>query len=154
MKLLRVENDRYVFHLNKQEKFLLTVILRLYPVLPPAHQSLSKNAAVEKANQRLLDEALAEQRNENKKLVEALLADKTRFQVSEDSARMILSAGDVEWLLQVLNDVRVGNWVLLGSPENELPQLDPKDPKAPRAGAMELAAYFQMALLAAIDKHS
>ena len=66
----------------------------------------------------MLDEALAEQRKENKQLVEKFLADADRFQETEGDVRMTLTAGEIEWLLQVLNDVRVGNWILLGRPRN------------------------------------
>ena len=154
MKLLHFQKDRYIFHLEKWEKHLLTLILRLYPVIPSAHQPVSKSAASDdKANQRLLDEALAEQRNENKKLVEALLADASRFRDTKAAARLRLSAVDVVWLLQVLNDVRVGNWILLGSPEVvDFWSLDADDRNAPYARAMELAGFFQMRLLEAVRK--
>jgi hypothetical protein len=150
VKLLRAENDRYLFQLAEQESALLALILRLYPVIPSAHQPLSKSSAkTNEANQRLLDDALAEQRNENKKLVESFLADSRRFQKTDTSCRLILSAADVEWLLQVLNDIRVGSWILLGSPEEELPVVPADDPKAPHAWAMDLAGFFQMNLLRA-----
>ncbi len=153
MKLLRLHNDRYIFHLGKPESELLTIVLRLYPVIPPAHQRLSKSAAaVNEANQRLLDEALAEQRTENKKFVESFLTDAKRFQVEEVSTQMTVTAGEIEWLLQVLNDVRVGNWVLLGSPTAEPLRIAAKDVNAPRLWAMELAAMFQMNLIRALNK--
>jgi len=153
VKLLRLQNDRYTFHLAKQESELLTLILRLYPVIPPAHQPLSKSSArVNEANQRLLDEALAEQRSANKKLVESFLTDAQRFHVADESARVTVTAAEIEWLLQVLNDVRVGNWILLDSPDIEPRHIDPKDPNAPRLWAMELAAMFQSALLRALHK--
>jgi len=67
VKLLRVQNEHYVFRLTVWERKLLAVILNLYPVIPAAHQTLSKfPATTNKANQKLLDEALAEHRNENK----------------------------------------------------------------------------------------
>ena len=153
MKLLRVENDRYFFHLVPREKDLLAVILRLYPVVPPAHQPLSKSSPLEPATERLLNEALAEQRKENKKLIEQLLGDKRRFRETEDSVEMILTAGDIEWVLQVLNDVHVGNWVLMGSPETR-PRFSPESKDARFVVAMDLACMFQSELLQAIDRGS
>ena len=150
MKFLRVHNEHYFFELTEAEKELLTLVLRLYPVIPPAHQRLSKNSEKpDPAHQQLLDEALAEQRRENKKLVQAFLADSKRFVETSDSFRLNLSAAEIEWLLQVLNDVRVGNWILLGSPEEELPVVAPDDSNAPHAWAMELAGFFQSAFLRA-----
>ena len=74
---------------------------------PPRAQQVGPAAGPE-ANQQLLDEALAEQRAENKKQVQALLADPRRFEHTETGARLSLSPAEVEWLLQVLNDIRVG----------------------------------------------
>lgn len=153
MKLLRTEKDRCIFRLSRQEKDVLALLLRLYPVIPAEHQQLSKSSAsVNDANQQLLDEALAEQRNENKKLVESFLSDPKRFHESEASVRMTITAGDIEWLLQMLNDVRVGNWILLGSPEGQRSELSPNDPNAPRLWAMEVAAFFQMNLIQAANE--
>ncbi|HXT10576.1 MAG TPA: hypothetical protein VN873_03365 [Candidatus Angelobacter sp.] len=152
MNLLSVENDQYVFHLSRREMALLTLVLRLYPVIPPAHQPLSKTGAKSMdANQRLLDEALAEQRKENKKSVETLLADHARFHESGNSIRMTLKATDIEWLLQVLNDVHVGSWILLGSPQKELPLPVADDPRAPQIWALELARHFQSSLIDALN---
>ena len=33
--------------------------------------------------------------------------------------QLTLSGPEIEWLLQVLNDVRVGSWIALGSPDPE-----------------------------------
>lgn len=153
MKYLRGDNDHYFFELTEAEKELLTLILRLYPVIPPAHQPLSKNSGKpDPAHQQLLDDALAEQRRENKKLVETFLADPKRFIETSDSFRLNLTVAEIEWLLQVLNDVRVGNWILLGSPEDELPIVAPDDPKAAHAWAMDLAAHFQSGFLRAFHE--
>jgi hypothetical protein len=152
VKLLRVENDRYCFQFGHREKALFAFLLRLYPVIPSAHQALSKAAARMDENQKLLDEALAEQRKENKQHVEKLLTDPRRFKEKGAGAEMNLSAGEIEWMLQVLNDVRVGNWILLGSPE-EQPHFDPKAENAPYVIAMGLASNFQMDLLDAL-KHN
>ena len=147
MKFLRVEDDSSVFQLDKGEKELLIILLRQYPVIPPAHHRLSKSTApANAANQKLLDDALAEQRKENKHLVEAFLADPQRFSETETFCRLKLAPTETEWLLQVLNDIRVGNWILAGSPE-ELPHSEFADWSTPEVWAMELAGDFQMSLL-------
>lgn len=153
MKLLRVQNNKYLFELEKPERELLTLVLRLYPVIPSAHQPVSKSMTdADKTSQRLLDEALAEQRKENKKLVENFLGDTRRFSETRNSCRMKLTAEEIEWLLQVLNDVRVGNWILLGSPDEEVWHSEPNSENAPYILAMEHAGFFQVALLEAITK--
>ena len=153
MKLLRAENDRYLFLLAKQEKDLLAITLGLYPVIPSAHQPLSKSSTPDQANQRLLDEALAEQRKENKKLIQDLLTDTKHFQETEDAVEMTLTVAEIEWVLQVLNDVHVGHWLLLGSPEKR-PRFSPASQNARHVLAMDLACMFQSDLLGAINQSS
>ena len=117
MKLVPAEQGKFIFRLGKQEKQLLLAVLDRYPLIPPAYQPLSKSAPAgeNETDQHLLDEALAEQRRENKKLLASFLKDEKRFKETERGCRITLSAPDLEWLLQVLNDVRVGSWILLGS---------------------------------------
>ena len=147
MKFLRVEDDYSVFHLDKREKELLIILLRQYPVIPPAHHRITKSSApTSDANQKLLDDALAEQRKENKTLVDAFLADPQRFSETDKFCCLKLTVAETEWLLQVLNDIRVGSWILAGSPE-ELPHSDFTDWTTPEVWAMELAGFFQMSLL-------
>ena len=153
MRLLRFENDKYVFRLGKGEKELLAVVLGLYPVIPPAHQRISKSEAIaNKSNQRLLDEALAEQRSENKKLVASFLTNTKRFHETETATRMTITAAEMEWLLQVLNDIHVGSWILCGSPDEDSPPLIPTDANARHIGAMELTRWFQSDLLTALNR--
>jgi hypothetical protein len=151
MKLVKGTKSRLVFELGQRERRSLPQILKLYPCVPSAHHVLSKSGRVPdaKANQQLLDEALTEQREENRQQVRALLADPKRFGHTETGARLSLSPVEVEWLMQVLNDIRVGSWVLLGSPDNKPAELNAAT--APHFLAMEMAGYFQMQLLEALQ---
>jgi hypothetical protein len=149
--LIQTSGGRLVFHLEKREKQLLIEVLKLYPRIPPAHQPLSKSRCVPDpdASQTLLDEALAEQRQENKKQLEALLAAPYRFRETQAGCHLSLSASELEWILQILNDIRVGSWVRLGSPEKKIKELNERT--APDIWAMELAGSFQMQLLEAVN---
>lgn len=152
MKLLRVHNGQYIFRLADWERKLLVIVLDLYPVIPATHYTLSKSPnAADKAHQALLNEALAEHRKENKKLVQAFLADGQRFRETDGSVWMTLTAADIEWLLQVLNDIYVGNWILLGSPEQGAWDIQPNEQNARQVGAMQVAQSFQGALLDSIS---
>ncbi len=152
MKLVQATKTRLVFQLGAREKRSLLQILGRYPCVPPAHQALSKSGGVPNptANQQLLDEALAEQRAENQKQVQALLSDPQRFEQIDAGARLVLSPAEVEWLMQVLNDVRVGSWVILGSPDEKPTELTAAN--APHFLAMEMAGYFEMQLLEALAR--
>jgi hypothetical protein len=150
VKLLRADKDKFVFHLGKREKRLLFEILRRYPVIPAAYPRISKGtaAAARRADQALLEEALAAQRQENQKQVLALLSEPGRFRETESGFRFSLSAPQMEWLLQVLNDIRVGSWINLGSPDTEPGDKIPlTEEAAPHLWVMEAAGFFEMSLL-------
>jgi hypothetical protein len=154
MKLVPAEDEKFIFDLGKREKQMLLAVLDRYPVVPPAYQRLSKTvpAGGDETDQHLLDEALAEQRLDNKKLLASFLKDGKRFKETERGCRISLSAPDLEWLLQILNDIRIGSWILLGSPEENWRALELTETTAPHAWAMEMAGYFQMYLLAVLER--
>jgi hypothetical protein len=153
VKLLRSEKGKFVFHLGQREGRLLLALLQRYPLIPSAYQPLSKTpgVAADNTDQHLLDQALAEQRLENQRHLQALLRDKRRFKKVENGCRLILTGGDVEWLLQVLNDVRVGSWIILGAPEKDLWDFALNESTAPHAWAMEMAGLYQARLLDALS---
>jgi hypothetical protein len=150
MKLVRTTKTRLLFHLGRREERLLREILKLYPRVPSAHHVLTKSDRfpARAADQRLLDEALAEQRAECKQQVAALLDSPRWFGPSKTGARLSLKHAEVEWVLQVLNDIRVGSWIILGSPDEKLVELNAAT--APHYWAMEMAGHFQAQLLEAL----
>ena len=152
MKLVKATKSRLVFELGQREGRSLPQILKLYPCVPSAHHVLNKSGGLPDrvANQQLLDEALAEQRAENRRQVQVLLADPRRFERTETGARLSVSPVEVEWLMQVLNDIRVGSWVILGSPDEKPAEVTAAN--APHFLAMEMAGYFQMQLLEALER--
>jgi hypothetical protein len=153
VKLVRANSAGFTFQLRKTEKELLFDLLQRYPCIPAGHHQLSKSdhGAAEAENQRLLDEALAAHRQEQQQEVRALLNEPGRFAEVRDGWRFQLTAPQVEWLLQVLNDVRVGNWVTLGSPDFEKgEQVALTDENSERVWLMETAGFFQHHLLEAV----
>jgi hypothetical protein len=150
MKVTRT-NDKVVVQLGAREKGLLWDVLQRYPCLPAAYQPLSKSAqpTQEDPNQKLLNEALAEHRAENKAHLQNFLAERMQVEDQEAGCRMTLTEAEIERLLQLLNDIRVGSWLELGAPEQkEEPPLDART--APHFWAMEISGYFQMRLLEAL----
>ena len=151
MKLLRASKNGQVFHLGQREKQLLLETLKLYPLVPASHHHLSKDGQGPNADedQRMLEEALAEQRQENRRQVLAMLNEPQRFRETKSGFELTLAPAQVEWLLQVLNDVRVGSWLALGEPESgEEPELTKQNVKYRLA--MELSGLFESVLLAAL----
>jgi hypothetical protein len=145
VKLLSHNDKQFVFHLGRREKDLLVQLFKLYPVMPGGHQKLSRKAQAEPSNQQLLEEALAENRVERQKQLAAFILEPQRWTEHHQGWHFVLNANEIEPLLQVLNDIRVGSWVLLGSPEKLIEKIDEKT--APFLWAMEIAGSFQIALL-------
>jgi len=149
--LIRASKNGHVFHLGQREKQLLLETIKLYPLVPASHHRLSKDGQEPNAdeNQRMLEEALAEQRQENRRQVLAMLNKPQRFRETKSGLEFTLTPPQVEWLLQVLNDVRVGSWLALGEPEqDEEPELTKQNVKY--FLAMELCGLFESVLLAAL----
>lgn len=150
MKLLKRHRDALTFHLTAREKPLLLAVLERYPVIPAAHRFHGQSKAGTVADQELLEEALSEQRHLNKRRLKSLLKDPRRLKHIGTGFHWVLTVADIEALLQVLNDIRVGNWIHLGSPEKDLWNVELSADTVPHAWSMELAGFFEMALLEAL----
>jgi hypothetical protein len=151
VKLIRSDKKGFTFQLGQRERQLLLATLELYPLVPASHHRLSQKAKGPKAdeNQRLLEEALAEQRQENRRQAQAMLDQPQRFRETKAGLELALAPAEVEWLLQVLNDVRVGSWLALDEPEHG------KEPSITEQNAryffaLEICGLFESVLLAAL----
>lgn len=152
MKLERDEaTGELVLTLRPQERDLVRQTLELYPLVPATHHKLSRGENSSEENQRLLDEALAEQRAENRKQLDALIAAPKRWQRAGKSFRVRIAPDEIDWLLQILNDVRVGCWLQLGAPEEDrTPEISAENFRF--AVAMDLCGMLQSALLAGVGE--
>jgi len=153
VKLLRPRQKQLVFDVSQEEKDLLFKILRLYPLVPPMQHRLSKTAATGQLDehQRLLEELLASHRAENRKNILALLDEPGRFQTTPTGFTFKITRPETDWLLQVLNDVRIGSWIALGSPDTEAGEEIPlNEETAPYLRSMEIAGAFETVLLDAL----
>ena len=119
MKLLSRDDNRCVLHFTTQEKDLLLGLLPQYPKLPADHHQASRNGDANTDVQALLADALTEQREKNRAAAESLLANTARFKPEEEDWRLTLTYAEIEWFLQVLNDLRVGSWLALDSPQQD-----------------------------------
>jgi hypothetical protein len=149
VKLVGKAGEQLQIELAPWEKDLLGQLLRLYPRIPSGHQRLSKTRETEQSSQRLLEESLAEVRAQSKRSLQLLLGDSKRWKKSEENWELTLTGSEVEWLLKVLNDVRVGSWIELGSPE--LPFQVMNADTAANVWIMEMAGSFQMDLLEILE---
>jgi hypothetical protein len=157
VKLIRTKRDKLVFEISLSEKRLLFEVLKLYPLISSTHHRLTKAARTAKhdENQRLLEESLAAQREENRKNVRAMLDKPGHFKEMASGLQLTLSGPEIEWLLQVLNDVRVGSWIALGAPDPESGKKILFSEKIlPHFRMMELAGAFEMVFLDALSGHA
>jgi hypothetical protein len=151
VKLLRNGKAGLVFQLHPREKQLMFATLELYPLVPATHHRLSRSGKIPQPNenQRLLEEALAEQRQENRRQVLAMVNEPKRFRETKSGFELKLTRPQVERLLQVLNDVRVGSWLALGEPEQgEEPEITEQNAKY--HFALQVCGMVQSVLLAAL----
>jgi len=155
VKLIKRDGDNFVFHVGKREKRLLFDVLKIYPLVPGAHHRVSKTAGTKQfeENQKLLEDALAERKQENRRQLLALLKGEERFRETEGGYRLTLGAAQMEWLLQVLNDIRVGSWLILGEPdEKQGKSIQVNAENLRHYAAMEFCGLFQMTLLNAFEE--
>jgi hypothetical protein len=147
VKIVRV-GELFQCHLSKGEWALLSEILKLYPCIPP--RPLSGAAGGPDSSHNLLEEYLAEQRVENKERLRKFFTAGGRFEATDKGLNLSISITELEWLLQILNDIRVGSWMLLGSPDEKLEWESLEQPTARHFWAMETAGHFQMQILFAL----
>lgn len=152
MKLQTAAGENLVFILSNREKLMLCQLLGHYPRIPESyHLAKSPGAGAADASHKLIEEALAEQRQENKRQLQALLDSPDRFKSAGNGWHLTLSRAETDWLLQVLNDVRVGSWIQLGSPDPKSKQrFELNASTAASFWSMELCGHFQAVLLQAL----
>jgi hypothetical protein len=153
VKLANKDDKGFTFLVGKKERELMISLLRRYPVIIGAHFKDRPKRKKPTKNEELLQEALDEQQKENRTQLEEMLAESGRFEEDELGFRFHLKAEEMEWLLQIFNDVRVGSWIQLGEPEVESgfaileQRLD--EQTVQMAWTMEMAGLFEHELLEA-----
>jgi hypothetical protein len=153
MKLLERAGERMVFRLSAREKQLLLRLLSFYPLQSESLAKLSKSADArfDDANE-LLVSARKEQRSELSGWLARRLSEGAALVTAGTGWRLVLDGADAERLLQVLNEIRVGAWLKLGSPDN-LDAVESDDAAvalAPLHGLMMLTGQFEMVLVHAM----
>ena len=159
MKLLRRHRETLVFELGARERELVIHALRLYPQLNPDYHRVSQAKRGRKFDeaQQLLVESMTERYAENRRLVATFIKDKLGGAGDAQEKRprakchLTLTRGQSDWLLEVLNDVRVGSWVKLGRPDQEsVRSMNLSVDNVAAFGAMEFCGYLQTMLLEAL----
>ena len=150
MKLAARKRDLWIYSMTDRERLLFQEMLDLYPQVPDTHHRLTAGAVSESwaEQQRLLEESMMEHRQENKRRLLDMLGGGGQFKKGDEGPLLEVSSEQREMLLQLFNDVRVGFWLQLGSPEEEDKiKLCEDAANIPKLMAMEFCAAFQMMLL-------
>ncbi len=153
MKRLDADGNPFRFQLAAQEMELLIGLLSLYPVAPAAFHKLNGDQTARvQAAQVELEEALTERKAENQRQLHTLLQTDECLQRVPPDCTLTLTSTRMNWLLEVLNEVRVGSWLRLGQPDSpeRLRLAQSNEANLRPLWAMELSGYFQTALLEAL----
>lgn len=154
MRFLCQAGEGYSLEFAGEEKALLLHLLSLYPLVPASYHRLTRDKKLPQhdENQQLLDEALKAQREQNKREIQAFISEAGRFNEVEGASCVTFLRGELEWLLQVINDVRLGCWIALGSPGYEAKKKGRPSKEALRhMMLMELAGAFEMFFLGIVN---
>jgi hypothetical protein len=156
MRLVQIDGEKFLFEFAPQEMDLLIFVLNDYPLVPEAHHRLHKTEAPgQQDDQKLLEDALKAQRQANKAQLQALLKEDARFARSEKGFQAAFNRGEIEMLLQILNDVRIGSWIALGSPGYDEEEKYVEDKKSIRCFmTMQICAGFQSLLLQSLHREA
>lgn len=151
MKLLEATEHDLIFAMSPNQRATFERVLREYPANTGQKTALSRTCEEDELTdaQEFLEEAMAERRTENQRNVRNFLREPGRFEELEDEIQLRLRRTRVNWLLEVLNEIRVGHWHEIGSPEIEETVLTPENVEV--YISMQLCAEFQMVLLSALD---
>jgi hypothetical protein len=153
VKFIGRHEEQLVFEMTVREKSLFLAILGLYPQVPQSHHRLSQQSDLPdaEANQRLLEESLKAQKAESRKWITTTFKEPDRFKPGKTGFYLTIKRPELEMLLQIFNDVRIGSWLTLGSPAaGQKKKLVPTPQTAPFIQRMELAGAFEMFFLKTI----
>jgi hypothetical protein len=153
MKLTRRHGQTFHLELGRRERRVLVQALQLYPQLDVAHQRLTtaEKPGHHAGAEMLRREILSDHQRENRQCVSDFIAHglggpgeppgQTPFPLA-------ITRAQCDWLLEVLNDVRVGLWVRLGEPDEAgLMKLALSAESIALVTVMEYCGCFQSALL-------
>ena len=162
MKLLSRQADTLTFELRPREREILVHLLNSYPVQDPKKRLLARPEHLEKlaVEQQMLIEAVTEQQQSNRKEVASFIERHLRPSTpspepdspSGQTGQLTITHAEADWLLEVLNDIRVGCWNLMGCPDEDQIHSWRLAVSHPREfGMMEMSSLAQMILLEALD---
>jgi hypothetical protein len=124
VKLLSKTEQHLAFDLNALETQLLSFTLASYPmahepwsVPPAAREKTNRRPAAPSPDPELLSATLGEMKEAHRSRLEAFLSGPGLQQQPDGGSRLVLPLADVDWFMQVVNELRVASWYRLDCPE-------------------------------------
>lgn len=154
MTITRPSGTGWILRMEREEKALFFRLLETFPVV---RARLSPKGREDVPSERpeldaFLEEALAQHRAEARRKLKVWMEEPESRSDAEEGVTLRADADRMEWLLQMFNDIRVGNWMNLGSPADLNPPFESLSPDDLRYWmAMQTAGFFEVALLEALD---
>lgn len=156
MRLTRQRDGGLTLHLTAKERPLLETVLDRFPVVPVNFSRLTRDASGPDKQSLLEAETLRRESwtEQVRETCERLghVRKRLTWPPPDKCATLRLKTDEVEMLLQVLNDVRVGSWIQLGCPD-PLPEPftgEGEETELPRR-LLDLAGLFESLLLQALE---
>lgn len=140
----RMPHDEYAYFAD---------LLSEYPRQTGAPHRISADASGREIaeQQKLLEESLEEHRKATRAELEKFLNNDKRLVLQKAGWKLTLDEPGIDWLLQILNDIRIGSWVELGRPDAENPANVTTPEQMRRAAAMQLCGLWQGVFLHALE---
>jgi hypothetical protein len=154
MRVSRTANDELTLEVRHVEFRALRDLLQLFPLTPVSHHRLTRTAAVggDPDDQQLLEESIRSRKEAQRSRIRKFLARRRDCRRKEGICTIPVRGEEIEWLLQVLNDLRVGSWLELGCPETLAEHVESTPPRqALMYFAMEFCGLLEMKLLQALQ---
>ena len=125
MKCIRQTPNEVQFELREREAELLGFVLGSFPMAIEGWPQDPKAPKIpaSQPDPALLLEALRERKVSNQQEVRLFVEESLRLNATTGTAHWTVSTQRMDWLLQVLNEVRVASWYRLGCPEEDLDEL-------------------------------
>ena len=154
MKRISSDSEKLVFELSVPELQILTFVLRSYPMHGeawPEHPNAPHPSPVG-PDPELLTSELRDFKTSLQARVNSFLSEQSPETTKTEptpSRQLVIQRNNADWLLQVLNEVRVGAWYALGCPDEdrELDAIPSKPDAWIQIMRIEFAAAFQGLLL-------
>ncbi|MGH7941342.1 MAG: hypothetical protein ACREFR_09750, partial [Limisphaerales bacterium] len=124
MKLVKQSPKEFQYELQEQDAESLRFLVKQFPIADFSPAVISRTDAGPKSMERekLIHESLRAHRDELKRQARALVRPE-KFKIEDDKQVYRISPRAREFMLQILNDIRVESWRILGEPDDPEAQI-------------------------------